>query len=384
MEFIISKTVLEDALRKVDRPITQRPVVPVLSGVHLVVKDDGLTLTGSDTDLSVRLFVPSGVKSDGIEDLEVITEGTIILPSKEFLSIARAMPENKVHIARNKSGIQITSGKSKFVLNGTDGDEYPRLPEVKGKEITIKKETLKNLIEQTIFAVSKQETRPILTGVNLFYEKNRLGMVATDSYRLSRAIGDEVEVNENFENITLPEKSLKELSFLINRDNAEEISLKRSNNQIFFETDNLQVYSRMLEGTYPETDRLIPKSHKTLVTVDRKGFLSAMERSSILAQADENKTVVFEVSGENNGIFDTIKLSHQEQKTGQSEEDIIVEEIEGDEIEVSFNAKFMIDALKSINTEEVLIKFNGSMRPFVLEPKGENGLTQLITPVRRY
>ncbi|RKJ02185.1 DNA polymerase III subunit beta, partial [Butyricicoccus sp. 1XD8-22] len=175
-------------------------------------------ITGSDSDLSIRTFV----SNDKIEGAEIIQEGSIVLPAKEFSSIARSMPNNTISIKSiGALQVEISSGKSKFTLNGMDGNEYPKLPAVDGESFTIKGATLKSLIEKTVYAVSKSETRPILTGVNVFFENGKLGMVATDSHRLAKVVGGDIQGVTPAENVTLPEKTLKELPAII--DNSKEV-----------------------------------------------------------------------------------------------------------------------------------------------------------------
>ncbi len=378
MEFNIDKRILTEAIKKVSKAISSKAAIPVLSGIHLVADESGLMLTGSDSDLSIRTFITN----DKMDGAEIIQNGSIVLPAKEFAGIARSMPSDIISVTSiGVTQVNISSGKSKFVLNGMDGNEYPKLPKVDGESFIIKGSTLKSLIEKTSYAVANSEVRPILTGINLFIENDKLGMVATDSHRLSRVVGDEIQSIPLTENITLPGKTLKELSSIIG--DTEEILIKESASQIVFQSDKLYVMSRLLQGQYPPTERLIPVDHKTRLTVDRKSFLSSIERSAILTDGDK-KVVTLTIAEQNNGIFETIELSHRSSELGQSKEEIIVEGIEGDELTISFNPTFMIEALKRIDDEKVVIEFSGSMRPFILKPSDGGNFTQLILPVRTY
>lgn len=375
MEFNIRKDILTEALKKVMGAISNKPVIPILSGVQVVANSDGLTLTGSDSNLSIKAFV----SAKELDDIEVIEEGTIVLPAKQLSNIAKAMPKHKIKIKKDNLKVIISSGKSNFSLNGTDGQEYPRLPEIDGMSFTIKGEDLITLINKTLYAVAKTETRPVLTGVNLFFDNNKLGVVATDSHRLSRLVGKEIEGNQLSESVTLPAKTLKELPSIIGE--SENVAVQLKNSQILFKTDDVFVLSRLIEGTYPQTDRLIPTEYKTTLKVNRMSFISSIERSSILA---ENSVVTLKIDGKSSGIFQTIELSHNHSEIGQSKEDIIVDSIEGDEITLSFNSKYMMEALKRIDEETVFIGFNGSMRPILI--KGENNIdhVQIVLPVRTY
>lgn len=378
MEIKIDKIILNNAIKKVSRAISSKVSIPVLSGIHLVASQNGLMVTGSDSDLSIRTIIPND-KNDG---LEIIQEGSIVLPAKELSGIARTMPDQFISI-RKTNGLQviISSGKSKFTLNGLDGESYPKLPEINSEGFSIEGSVLKSLVEKTVYAVSTSETRPILTGVNLFYESGKIGMVATDSHRLSKVVGGNVQEVTESETVTIPNKTLKELPALI--DESKEVIVIQKESQIVFKTDDVYVLSRLLTGSYPQTDRLIPKDYKTLLTVDRKNFLSSIERSTILQEKDRG-VVTLKVTDKNSGIFETIELSHKNGELGQSREDIVVEGIEGEEITVSFNPRYMIDALKRIDEDKVAIEFNGAMKPFLVKPLNQVDFIQLILPVREY
>lgn len=378
MEFNINRVVFNEAIRKVMRAISSHTTIPTLTGVHLSVSQEGLLITGSDSNLSIRVMIPN----DKIDGAEIINEGDIILPARELSGIARSMPDSIISFKSvGELRIDVVSGKSKFTLNGVDGSQYPRLPKVDGEGFTIKGEVLTDLVEKTVYAVSTVETRPILTGVNLFIEQGKLGMVATDSHRLARVVGGDVDT-PNTKEITIPQKTLKELPALLN--DSKDVTVIQHESQIAFRTDDVYVLSRLLEGSYPETSRLIPNSCKTTLTMNTKGFLSAIERSAILAEKAKN-VVTLKISDKNNGMFETIELSHKNGELGESKEEIIVEKIEGEEVILSFNPKYIIEALKRIDDDKVVVEFNGAMRPFILKPfNSANNFIQLVLPVRTF
>lgn len=381
MEIIINKVTLTGALKKVSRAISSKSVVPSLTGILIATDEKGLVMTGSNSDLSIRVHI--GSEEENQSEIEILDEGSIILPAKEFSGIARSMPGDSISIKTvDEFKVQVKSNKSKFVLNCMSGDDYPRLPVVDGEGFIMKGNELKSLTEKTIHAVSKVDTRPILTGVNVFFEDKTIGMVATDGHRLSKVTGHTISEGKIPNNgCTIPEKTLKELPSLIGDSKDVEITIK--NNQIVFKTDETYILSRLLEGDFPDTERLIPKDYKTLLTVDRHTFLSSIERSAILSDK-EASAVQFEITGGNGGIFETIELSHRSTELGQSKEEIIVDEIEGDELTISFNPNYMIETLKKVDEDKIMIEFNGAMRPFIIKPIKINNFTQLILPVRTY
>ncbi|MFD1363143.1 DNA polymerase III subunit beta [Lentibacillus salinarum] len=377
MNFKMNKAVLNNAIKKVSGAINPNTPIPALTGMHLAANQDSLTITGGDSDLFIRTFIPS----DETEGVEIIEEGSIILPAKELAGIAQKMPKDLIAFATtDETKMQISSGKSNFTLNGANGSDYPKLPKVEGDSYPVKGQVLQELVEKTAYATSNMETRPVLTGANLFHQEGSIGMVATDSHRLSKVVGEE-QLEGDISPVTIPEKTLQKLPKLIG--DAETVHVKQTDSQIMFQTEEIQVFSRLLDGNYPQTDRLISAEHKTRLTTNRKDFLSSMERSTILAEKGK-QIVTLEIKDENSGIFETIKLSHNSDEVGQSIEDIIVDETEGEEIKISFNAQFMIDALKRIDDEKVVIEFNGAMRPFIIKPENKTHFIQLILPVRTY
>ncbi|EAG7299170.1 TPA: DNA polymerase III subunit beta, partial [Listeria monocytogenes] len=220
MKFVIERDRLVQAVNEVTRAISARTTIPILTGIKIVVNDEGVTLTGSDSDISIEAFIPL------IENDEVIVEvesfGGIVLQSKYFGDIVRRLPEENVEIeVTSNYQTNISSGQASFTLNGLDPMEYPKLPEVTdGKTIKIPINVLKNIVRQTVFAVSAIEVRPVLTGVNWIIKENKLSAVATDSHRLAlREIPLETDIDEEY-NIVIPGKSLSELNKLL--DDASE------------------------------------------------------------------------------------------------------------------------------------------------------------------
>lgn len=379
MKFVIERDRLVQAVNEVTRAISARTTIPILTGIKIVVNDEGVTLTGSDSDISIEAFIPL------IENDEVIVEvesfGGIVLQSKYFGDIVRRLPEENVEIeVTSNYQTNISSGQASFTLNGLDPMEYPKLPEVTdGKTIKIPINVLKNIVRQTVFAVSAIEVRPVLTGVNWIIKENKLSAVATDSHRLAlREIPLETDIDEEY-NIVIPGKSLSELNKLLD-DASESIEMTLANNQILFKLKDLLFYSRLLEGSYPDTSRLIPTDTKSELVINSKAFLQAIDRASLLAR--ENRNNVIKLMTLENG---QVEVSSNSPEVGNVSENVFSQSFTGEEIKISFNGKYMMDALRAFEGDDIQISFSGTMRPFVLRPKdaaNPNEILQLITPVR--
>jgi DNA polymerase-3 subunit beta len=234
------------------------------------------------------------------------------------------------------------------------------------------------MVRQTVFAVSTSETRPVLTGVNWKVENNQLTCIATDSHRLALRIAKIESENGGSYNVVIPGKSLNELSKIID-DSSDAIDIVITENQILFKTKHLLFFSRLLEGNYPDTSRLIPNESKTDVILNTKEFLQAIDRASLLAREGRNNVVKF--STIENSL---IEISSNTPEIGKVVEEVQSESIEGEELKISFSAKFMMDALKALEGTDIKVSFTGAMRPFVIRPLHDETILQLILPVRTY
>ncbi len=379
MKFSIQRDRLIQSVQDVMKAISTRTTIPILTGIKIVASNDGVTLTGSDSDVSIESFIPT--EEDGAELVEIHSTGGIVLQAKFFGEIVKKLPMDTVEMeVVNQFQTVIRSGKAEFNLNGLDPEEYPHLPQISEENIIrIPTDILKNVIRQTVFAVSASETRPILTGVNWQLENNKLSCIATDSHRLAKRTAEVETTGELQYNIVIPGKSLNELSKILD-DNNEPVEIVITQNQILFKAKHLLFFSRLLEGNYPDTSRLIPSESKTELIINTKEFLQAIDRASLLAREGRNPNVV-KLSTLSSGV---IEISSNTPEVGKVEEQVQSHSIEGEDLKISFSAKYMMDALKALEGLEIKINFTGAMRPFIIHPINDESIIQLILPVRTY
>ena len=335
-------------------------------------------MTGSDSDITICTFIPA--EDNGEQIIKVTEKGSIVLQAKVFSEIVRKLPTNEVTI-EVASGLQthIHSGKSEFHLIGSDAEDYPILPEVKNDYLfTLPADLMKSIIRETVFAVSQQETRPILTGVHWEAKDGGLSCVATDSHRLARRLTVPEEMPELPFSIVIPGKSLQELNKIL-PDASESVDIVITDQQVLFKIRNVLFYSRLLEGNYPDTSRLIPSEYKTSITVNGRSLLQAIDRASLLARDERNNIVRF--SADESQV---IEISSNSPEVGKVEELLEAINLSGEELKISFSAKYMMDALKAIDGQDVSIHFTGAMRPFILKSVDDDTILQLILPVRTY
>lgn len=378
MKFEIVRDELLDALSDVMKAISQKVAIPILTGIKIEVDEKGMSMTGSDSDITICTFIP--VERDGKELIQVAEKGSIVLQARVFSEIVRKLPTNEVKI-KVTDGLQtlIHSGKSEFKLIGSNPEDYPILPEVKDEHsFSLPSDFMKSIIRETVFAVSQQETRPILTGVHWTAEEGKLSCVATDSHRLARRLATPEAMPTIPFSFVIPGKSLQELNKILS-DSNDPVEILIAEQQVLFKTNDVLFYSRLLEGNYPDTSRLIPDESKTLVTVNGRSLLQAIDRASLLAKEERNNIVRFSTD---EGKM--IEISSNSPEVGNVEEKVEAIDISGEELKISFSAKYMMDALRAIDGQDIEIQFTGAMRPFILKSVGDDSILQLILPVRTY
>jgi DNA polymerase-3 subunit beta len=377
MKISINRQYFIEQLNHCLKAISPRTTMPILNGIKIDVKDDYLLLTGSDSEISIEITIPTEINNEEI--LEISEPGAVVLSGRFFVDIIKKLPGDYVELETNNMfQTKITASKSEFNLSGNDPDQYPLLPEVNDDEsLVLPSAVLKNIVNQTNFAVSTSETRPVLTGVNWKFNDDDISFTATDSHRLAlrRLIGAKFNVDHS--TAIIPGKSLSELNKIIS-DSDEEVEINFSQNQVLFSYGHMRFISRLLEGNYPDTSRLFPDNYETRVTVNNADFYHAIDRVSLLAREGGNNVIRMTVSDNN------VELSSNSPEVGTVNEDINTENVEGEGLKISFNSKYMMDALKAINHDDVTIEFYGTMRPFTLKASESDEVVQLILPIRTY
>ncbi|RYM04729.1 DNA polymerase III subunit beta [Sporolactobacillus sp. THM7-7] len=379
MKFSVNKNKLAESVSRVMKAVSSRTTIPILTGIKITAGIEGIQLTGSNSDISIHSFIP--LEENGDINAEIARPGNIVLPSRLFSELVRKLSEDTVHIEADSRMItKITSGATEFTLNGMDPDEYPNVSAIDDQNIIkIRIDLLKEVIRQTIYAVSSSETRPVLTGVKWSVQNGKLDCVATDAHRLAqRTIPVETEGERDEEQMVIPGSSLSELSKILDDHEEEWVELVMTANQVLFKTRNVQFFSRLLDGNYPNTDQLIPKESRTTMTIPTKALYHAVERASLLAKEELNNVVKLRNEGK------SIELSSQSLELGRVFETLNAEEVNGEDMRIAFSAKFMMDALSRIDAQNIRIFFTGPMRPFIIRPIGDEGILMLILPIRTY
>lgn len=376
MEFSIQRDYFITQLNDTLKAISPRATLPILTGIKIDATNEGIVLTGSDSEISIEITIPNQV--DGQEIINVVEPGSVVLPGRFFVDIIKKLPGKEVKLSTNEQfQTLITSAHSEFNLSGLNPDQYPLLPQVSSDNaLQLPVKVLKNIIAQTNFAVSTSETRPVLTGVNWLIQQNELLCTATDSHRLAvRKLKLEEEIEDK--NVIIPGKALAELNKIMT-DSEDHIDIFFASNQVLFRVGNVNFISRLLEGHYPDTSRLFPENYEIKLGLNNSDFYHAIDRASLLAREGGNNVIKLSTG-------DTqIELSSTSPEIGTVKEEVTANDVEGGNLKISFNSKYMMDALKAIDNEEVEVEFFGTMKPFILKPKDDDTVTQLILPIRTY
>ena len=373
MKFEIKQNILIEHLNYVIKGISSKNIIPVLNCIKFELTNEGLYLISTDNDIAIKTFI----KKEDIENIEKC--GDILVSGRFIFDIVRKLPNTLISIEEvidNK--IVINTDNSSFTLNCNNPSDFPSIDLEDSKNpISISKKILSNIIKQVSFATSSQESRPVLTGINFKINNNILECTATDSYRLSKKV---IELEENVGeeiNIIIPTKNLIELSKLYQLDD-DKIEMHIFNNKVIFKFNNIIFMSKLINGNFPDTSKLIPEEFETVVEASINDYYNAIDRASLLTSEEEKNIINLKLDKEK------MKISSNIPEIGNVEENLIVKNKKGDKINISFSSKFMMDAIKSFESEEIEILFNGDIKPIIIKNPNSDDLIQLIVPIRTY
>ncbi|MBY0757093.1 DNA polymerase III subunit beta [Clostridium sardiniense] len=363
MIFICEKQKLQEGISIVQKAITGKSTMSVLEGIYINANKDGLTLIGSDMDVSIETKV----------NADVINEGSIVIDAKIFGEIIRKLPNSEIKIeTMDNDTVQITCEKSVFNVVYMNADEFPELPKLnENMKVEVPQNILKNMIKCTSFAIAQDETRPILQGI-LFEVKDRtLNLVALDGYRL--AIKSEYLDSDFDIEIVIPGKTLNEVSKIL-EDVNDLVQITFTNNHILFNLNKTRIISRLLEGKFVNYKSLLPEEHKLLVTVKKQDLQNGIERASLMAKDGNNNLIKLEFQDEALVITSNSQLGKVREEVGIN--------LQGDKIQIAFNSRYLIDVLKNFEEEEVVMEMTSSVSPCIIKAKEADNYKYLVLPVR--
>ena len=370
MNFIVSSSYLLKNLSSISGVITSNPVVPILENVLFEIENGNLLITASDLQTSVMVEL----------QVESKENGSVAIPAKILIDTLKNLPEQPVtfSIDENNYNIEINSDNGRYKLAGENSADFPKVPEISdGYSFTVNANILALAIGNTIFSTSTDELRPAMTGVFFRLSSNSCTFVSTDGHRLVKYIRTDISGDEVDHDMIIPRKSLNLLKTIIPSDDKNDINIEFNASNAFFSNDNIKLVCRLIDERYPDYENVIPSDNSNSIEVDRSEILSSLKRISIYANKTTNQ-VRLKVSGSE------ILISAEDLDFSNEANERISCEHDGDDIEIGFNAKFLIEILSNIHSGKVIFKLSEPNRAGLVLPEDiedEEDLTMLVMPV---
>lgn len=377
MNFTIDREVLLENLNVISRGLPAKSPMPILTGIKLDVTTTDLYMTSSNTDISVETFVTDS-------SLAIEKPGKTVVPGRFFIDIIRKINSKKVSLCLvDDKVLVIKADRGEYKLHIMDSLDYPNIDFVSLENpLVLPAERVKTLIKQTSFATATSEKKPILTGVHLKLDGTKLTAVATDSFRLSQTIMD-VEEYKPFK-ITVPNKSLDELSKAIDNYN-ENVTFYFSVNKLLVKFKNVLFQTRLLDGNYPDTSRLIPASYPIILKFNKDELLEAVERVSLLSPRDKisSSEIAYSIIKLTVSKDHSVVISTTNSAIGDAHEELLPTDTQiSGPLTIGFSSRYLVEALRSFESTEVALNCSEGIRPFIITGEKDVNLTQLILPVR--
>lgn len=372
MKLKIKKEKLLNALNDVSKAISTKNIIPILSGIKFELLNDKLILLASDNDITIKTILEKN------EDLQIEEEGSVVIKGKYILDIVRKLESEYINIEiLEDQKILIYTENSNFNLNGISASEYPDIDlSLSEDKVNMKVSDFKSMILQTNYACSTDEARIVLTGVNINTNGGEFECSATDSYRLAiRKVKINDKINNNV-NIIIPSKNLSEFMKILPTEEDKNIEIHIFNNKILFKIENLIFQSRLITGSYPNTKNLIPNESIFDLKLNKNEFYNMVDRASILNNDKDNNIITLELKNK------VLRITSMSLEIGKVEEKINVDSEE--EIKISFSGKYMMEALRTLKSEKVILTFVGEVKPILLKEENNDDLLCLILPIRTY
>jgi DNA polymerase-3 subunit beta len=367
MRFTIAREKLQDGLTAVTASVPAKTTLPVLANILVETTERGIRLSGTDLDIAVSTELTADVEG----------QGAITIPAKKLAEIVRELPSAPVRVnASGEQRVTLECGRSRFRLLGLPRDEFPTFPAVKFAESwRIKSGELQKLIAHTAFAVSTEESRPILNGVLWELRSDRMRMVATNGHRLAKMDVPLSAGGELSENLIVPPKALEQVRRLFPAE--EELEIARGENHLGFRSPFTAVYTRLIEGPYPNYEQVIPRDNDRVALADKEALFQALKRMSVIASDQTHRIRMSFNAG-------MLKFSVQTPDLGEAQDELPIN-FEGDPLDIGFNAVYLLEILRYMPTNEVRLTFKAPERAATIEPVGWNEAADylcLIMPLR--
>lgn len=363
LKFSVQQNELNKHINIAQRGISNRSTLQILEGILIEAKDNRLKLTSTDLEISIETTL----------DSNVIEEGKVVINSRILGDIVKKLPNDTVFFDIENNKVNIKCQKSDFNIVSNPGEDYPELPIViETAKFNIPQNILKTAIRQTSFTTSQDESRAVLTGVLFEIEDGILTFVSLDGYRLSMR-KEEIGINESLK-LIVPARVLNELNKII-EDTEDPITLAIANGQIVFTLRDTVIYSKLLEGQFFNYKDIVRTNHNTTVLLNRKNLLDSLERASLLAREQRANLVKLSITDDNLSIKSNSEM-------GDVYEEVELINKEGEDVNIAFNSRYLMDGVRVIDSEEIELNFVSSLNPCIMRAKDDEKYIYLVLPVR--
>lgn len=362
-------------LALVSRGVSARSTVQVLAGILLEAKGERVKLSATDMEISIQTSAPA----------EIEEEGQVVIPARIFNDIVRSLPGGQLSLEHDRADgtVRLTAGKNEYRIRAYAAEDFPQLPQFDGEPFTMSGEVLVDTVEKVSRSYSRDETRPVLTGILISFEENRVRMVTTDSYRLSIKESELATTFQGSKQAIIPARAMQEVSRIFSGSDEEQIEVSLSENQALFRIGDVLFGTRLIEGNFPEYQRLLPTAFEREILVDRESLISTLRRVNLFAARQTPPVPVSLAFSEG-----SVEVIVRSQEVGEAHETLSA--TSEDDFHVSFNPGYLLDGVSAVDTEKVMFRLNEALKPGLIVPGGdeENGETKqpefqyLIMPMR--
>lgn len=371
MEFIINKSDLSYGVSLVERVVSTRSTLPIIGNILFEATKLGLKLSANNLEMGIEVLLSA----------KVTKEGSILIPAKTLSGIVSKLPDDEISFKlKDKGLIGINYKKSNFNIHGLPSDEFPQLPKVKEtKSFSVDAKTLIEMISQTVFSASTSEDKYVLNGILIetgksAHDGTNLRMIATDGYRLSKS-GVKVEGITDIVSVIVPSKTMGEMLRILSQDPEATAKITIGTDQMSFRCKDTYLVSRLIQGQFPDYRQVIPKSTETKITIDLQAFLASVERAGVIASQSANIVKIEVKAGQ-------LHIMAQAPDVGSVDE-VIEVEVKGKEKGlVAFNVRLLADALKVIDSDEVVLELGEALSPGLIRPKNGTEFVYIVMPIR--
>lgn len=373
MNFSINRDLLLMNLTNVSKALSTKTPMPVLTGIKFDLKQDSLLLTASNNEISIQAMIKNK------KQLKIEGEGTFVVPGKFLIDIVRKLDAQTMEFnAVEENIVKVFADRSDFTLNTLEKINFPLISFAESETfIKLDVGSLKQIIRKTTFATSLSEARAILTGVSFNVSTNKLEAIATDSYRLAKKFITFEQKNSTV-GVVIPSRSLDELNKILSDDNDSETEIHFSPTKALFKYKNLLYQTRLIEGTYPNTNSLIPTDFLTSIKFNKAELMAAIDRAALFTNVESSNIIQLQLSADK-----TVEISSTTNEIGGVIEELTPLECSNAvQFKIAFTAKYFLEAIKSFDSSEITVHFTGEIKPFIITGDYDYNLTQLILPVR--